>query len=101
MYEKMYTLFLRKKVRIEKNEIHLQQLPHKKSHPLINKTFSKCSAPPINLKKNRSPTNLRTGQAQKTKHSIVPRVPLHILLYVSTVYTGLEVKDTHYVWGSC
>ena len=62
MYEKMYTLLLRKKVRIEKNEIHLQQLPHKKSHPLINETFSKCSAPPINLKKNRSPTNLRTGQ---------------------------------------
>ena len=101
MYQKMYTLFLRKKVRIEKKEIHLQQLPQKKGHPVIDETFSKCSAPPVNFKKNRPPTNLRTGQEQKTKHIIVPRVPLHILVYVSTVYTELEVKDTHYGWGSC
>ena len=51
MYQKMYTLFLRKKVRIEKKEIHLQQLPQKKGHPVIDETFSKCSAPPVNLKK--------------------------------------------------
>ena len=43
----------------------------------------------------------KKGEAQKTKHSIVPRVFSHILVYISTFHTTMEMKDTHYGSGSC
>ena len=50
-------------------------------------------------------TNLKREEAQRTKHKIVPRVFLHILVYVlewkCLLCTRVEVKDTLYRWGSC
>ena len=100
------SMFLRKNGRIEKNWNSFAAAPPEKQAPLIDQTPSRISAivqhpPIIFLKKEIRPSsNLKWGEAQKTKHSIGPRVFFHILVYISTVYTRVELKDTHYSWGS-
>ena len=104
MYEKNFnflfkSMFLRKNGRIEKNWNSFAKALPEKQATLIDQTFSNCSAPTYYFfKKINSPSK---QEAQKTKHSIVSRVSLHILVYVTTVYTRLEVKYTHYDWGLC
>ena len=92
-------MFLRKNSRIEKKkETHLQQLPQKNKPPtLIDQTPSRISTivlPHLLI------TDLKREGAQRTKHKIVPRVFLHILVYVlewkCLLCTRVEVKDTLY-----
>ena len=88
--------FQEKIVQLKKTETHLQELPQKEKQPLTEQTSSRISTiaqpPTINLKRR---------EAQKTKHSIVLKDFFHILVYIFTVYTRVEVKNTHYGWGSC
>ena len=96
-------MFLRKNSRIAKKETHLQQLPQKnKPQPLsirLSPEFQQLFNPHLLI------TNLKREEAQRTKHKIVPRVFLHILVYVlewkCLLCTRVEVKDTLYGWGSC
>ena len=73
-------------VELKKIETHLQQLPQKSKPPLIDQTPSRIStivqSPTLLIlfKKNRPPCNLKSVEAQKTQHSIVPRIFLHIHL---------------------
>ena len=76
---------------LKKIETHLQQLPQKNKPPIIDQTpsgFSTIVQPlPINLtKKIRPASNLKREEPQKTKHSIVPRV----FLYILVCYRGSE-----------
>ena len=93
--------FLRKSGRIEKNWNSFAEASPEKQTLLINQTFNNCSAPTYYFLFKKIDLHLISKrEAHKTKHSIVPRVALHIPLYVSTVYTRLEVKDICYGWGS-
>ena len=95
-------MFLRKNSRIEK-KTHLRQLPQKnKPQPLLIRLppeFQQLFNPYLLI------TNLKREEAQRTKHKIVPRAFLHILVYVlewkCLLCTRVEVKNTLYRWGSC
>ena len=77
--------FLRKNGRTEKYWNSFAVAPPEKQAPLYwtdsLQNLNNCSTPTYQFKK---------GEVQKMKHSIVPRVFLHILLYISTVYTRVQ-----------
>ena len=97
-------MFLRKNSRIEKKKkLICSSFPRKTSpQPLsirLPPEFQQLFNPHLLI------TNLKREEAQRTKHKIVPRVFLHILVYVlewkCLLCTRVEVKDTLYRWGSC
>ena len=104
MYEENFnflfkSMFSRKNSGTDKNWDSFVAAPPEKKAPLIDQTLNISSAPTYHLKKKKKirPTfNLKTEEAQKTKHSIVLGVSLHIPVYVCTVYTRLEVKNIHH-----
>ena len=98
-------MFLRKNSRIEK----------KKKKLICSSFLRKTNPQPLSIrlppecqqlfKPHLLITNLKREEAQKKKHKIVPRVFLHILLYIlewkCLLCTRMEVEDTLYRWGSC
>ena len=97
-------MFLRKNSGIEKKKkLICGSFPRKTSRqPLLirlSPEFQQLFNPYLLI------TNLKREAAQRTKHKIVPRAFLHILVYVlewkCLLCTRVEVEDTLYCLGSC
>ena len=97
-------MFLRKNSGIEKKEkLICGSFPRKTSpQPLLirlSPEFQQLFNPYLLI------TNLKREEAQRTKHKIVARAFLHILVYVlewkCLLCTRVEVKDTLHRWDSC
>ena len=94
-------MFLINNGRIEKDWKSFVVAPPENKPLVIDQTFNNGSAPIYYLKNDLISFQFKKREAQKTNHSIGPRVSLCILVCVSTVYTRLKIKNTHYGWGSC